>query len=312
MCKRRESSFLTYLFQMDKKLLHGAHTALITPMKDGSVSYADLERLVNAQLSSGISGLVPCGTTGESPTLSEEEHLQVIKNTVEIVDGKIPVIAGTGANSTQEALELTQKADQAGADAFLLVAPYYNKPSQEGLIAHFSALAESTEKPIILYSIPSRCGIEISTNTIARLYEKYPNVCALKEAGGRSSKVSESVGSLDSNFVVLSGDDGLTLPFMACGAKGVISVASNIIPNEVSQLVELAIKDNYKQAREIHAKNYSFFCDIFMEPNPVPIKTLLQLKGIIQSAEARLPLTPPTASNFELLKEIAHNLELKI
>ena len=310
MCKRRESSFLTYLLQMDKKLLHGAHTALITPMKDGAVSYTDLESLVNAQLSSGISGIVPCGTTGESPTLSDEEHLQVIKNTINIVDGKIPVIAGTGANSTKEALELTQKADQAGADAFLLVAPYYNRPSQDGLIAHFSALAECTEKPIILYSIPSRCGIEISTNTIAALYEKYPNVCALKEAGGHSAKVSESVCALDADFVVLSGDDGLTLPFMASGAKGVISVASNMIPKAVSQLVEFALRDNYNQARDIHLKNYQFFTDIFIEPNPVPIKTLLHLKGLIQSAEVRLPLTPPSASNFQLLKGIAENLTL--
>lgn len=310
MCIRRESSFLTYLFQMDKKLLHGAHTALITPMKDGTVSYADLESLVNAQLSSEISGIVPCGTTGESPTLSASEHLQVIKNTVKIVDGKIPVIAGTGANSTNEALELTQKADQAGADAFLLVAPYYNKPSQDGLIAHFSAIAECTEKPIILYSIPSRCGIEISTHTITILYEKYPHICALKEAGGRSAKVSESVCALDSNFVVLSGDDGLTLPFMASGAKGVISVASNIIPDEVSKLVDLALKDNYHQALEIHLKNYKFFSDIFIEPNPVPIKTLLFLKGLIESAEVRLPLTPATDGNLQLLKEIAAELTL--
>ena len=295
---------------MDKKLLHGAHTALITPMKDGAVSYADLESLVNAQLSSGISGVVPCGTTGESPTLSREEHLQVIKSTVEIVDKKIPVIAGTGANSTQEALELTQKADQAGADAFLLVAPYYNKPSQEGLFAHFSALAECTEKPIVLYSIPSRCGIEISTFTVAKLYEKYPNICALKEAGGRSSKVSETACAVDENFVILSGDDGLTLPFMACGAKGVISVASNIIPSTVAKLVNLALQGNYLKARELHLEQFQFFSDIFIEPNPVPIKTLLHFKGIIETAEVRLPLTPPSANNITLLQKIAQNLNI--
>ena len=157
---------------MDKKLLHGAHTALVTPMKDGEVSYADLENLVGAQLSSKISGVIPCGTTGESPTLSSEEHLQVIRSTIKSVNGQIPVIAGTGANSTEEALELTKNSDKAGADAFLSVAPYYNKPSQEGLWAHFSKIAECTDKPIILYSIPSRCGIEISTEIVSRLYEK--------------------------------------------------------------------------------------------------------------------------------------------
>jgi 4-hydroxy-tetrahydrodipicolinate synthase len=310
MCKRRELSFLAYLFQMDKKLLHGAHTALITPMKDGSVSYTDLECLVNAQLSSGISGVVPCGTTGESPTLSEDEHLQVIKSTIEIVDKKIPVIAGTGANSTQEALELTQKADAIGADAFLLVAPYYNKPSQDGLFAHFSKLAECTEKPIVLYSIPSRCGIEISTSTVARLYEKYPNICALKEAGGRSAKVSETACAVDEDFIILSGDDGLTLPFIACGAKGVISVASNIIPETVSNLVKLAIDGNFTEAQKIHLENFQFFSDIFIEPNPVPIKTLLHCKEMIQSAEVRLPLTPPSEQNLKFLQEMAKKLNI--
>lgn len=306
--QKREWFFLAYLFQMDKKLLHGAHTALVTPMKDGKVSYTDLQRLLNAQLASDISGVVPCGTTGESPTLSDQEHLQVIKSTVEVLNGKIPVIAGTGANSTQEALELTKKADQAGADAFLLVAPYYNKPSQEGLFAHFSALAECTEKPIVLYSIPSRCGIEISTSTISRLYEKHPNICALKEAGGRSAKVSETVCALGDEFIVLSGDDGLTLPFIACGAKGVISVASNIIPNIVANLVNLALNDNYSEARMLHLKNFQLFNDIFIEPNPVPIKTLMHQNNLISSSEVRLPLTQPTKENLLLLEKISQNI----
>ena len=248
---------------MDKKLLLGAHTALITPMKDRAVSYEDLESLVAGQLNSGISGVVPCGTTGESPTLSKEEHLQVIRETVSQVDGRIPVIAGTGANSTREAIHLTEEADKAGADGFLLVAPYYNKPSQEGLLAHFGALAERTQKPIVLYSIPSRCGIEISTSTVARLHERFPHVCALKEAGGRSSKVSETVCALGEDFVTLSGDDGLTLPFMACGAKGVISVASNLVPSVVCELVQLALSGDYEQARRIHIEHYRLFNDLF-------------------------------------------------
>lgn len=293
---------------MDKKLLHGVHTALITPMKDGKVSYGDLENLISKQIDGNVSGLVPCGTTGESPTLCKDEHLEVIRQTIGMANGKVPVIAGTGANSTQEALFLTENADQAGADAFLIVAPYYNKPSQEGLFAHFSAIAKRTEKPIVLYSIPSRCGIEISTDTVNRLRENHPHICALKEAGGRSSKVSETVVALDSDFTVLSGDDGLTLPFMACGAKGVVSVASNLIPQKVVSLVSLALQGKFIDAQKIHLENYNFFTDIFCEPNPVPIKTLLHLKNVISSAEVRLPLSPVSASNKQLLEKIASDL----
>ena len=293
---------------MDKNLLHGVHTALITPMKDGEVSYADLEKLISMQIAGNVSGLVPCGTTGESPTLSKDEHIEVIQKTIDITQGNLPVIAGTGANSTKEALFLTEKADNAGADAFLVVAPYYNKPSQEGLFQHFSQIAERTEKPIVLYSIPSRCGIEISTQTVLRLRDKFPHVCALKEAGGRSSKVSETVVSLDSDFTVLSGDDGLSLPFIACGAKGVVSVASNLIPKTVVSLVAEAMNGRFSEAREIHLENYQFFTDIFCEPNPVPIKTLMHLKGIISSPEVRLPLCPLMPSNMELLKEISLSL----
>ena len=293
---------------MDKKLLHGVHTALITPMKDGKVSYGDLENLISKQIDGNVSGLVPCGTTGESPTLCKDEHLEVIRQTIGIANGKVPVIAGTGANSTQEALFLTENADQAGADAFLIVAPYYNKPSQEGLFAHFSEIAKRTEKPIVLYSIPSRCGIEISTDTVKRLRENHPHICALKEAGGRSSKVSETVVALDSDFTVLSGDDGLTLPFMACGAKGVVSVASNLIPQKVVSLVSLALEGKFIDAQNIHLENYNFFTDIFCEPNPVPIKTLLHLKNVISSAEVRLPLSPVSDSNKQMLEKIASDL----
>ena len=293
---------------MDKNLLHGVHTALITPMKDGEVSYGDLENLISKQIDGNVSGLVPCGTTGESPTLCKDEHLEVIRQTIGMANGKVPVIAGTGANSTQEALFLTENADQAGADAFLIVAPYYNKPSQEGLFAHFSEIAKRTEKPIVLYSIPSRCGIEISTDTVKRLRENHPHICALKEAGGRSSKVSETVVALDSDFTVLSGDDGLTLPFMACGAKGVVSVASNLIPQKVVSLVSLALQGKFVDAQKIHLENYNFFTDIFCEPNPVPIKTLLHLKNVISSAEVRLPLSPVSASNKQLLEKIASDL----
>ena len=295
---------------MDKNRLHGVHTALVTPMLDGAVAYADLERLIERQLETDVSGIVPCGTTGESPTLSESEHLQVIRTCIDGANGKSLVIAGTGANSTTEALSLTQAADDAGADAFLLVAPYYNKPSQEGLFAHFSALAESTEKPIVLYSIPSRCGIEISTEVVCRLREKYPHVCALKEAGGRSSKVSETLISIDENFVVLSGDDGLTLPFMACGAKGVVSVASNLVPELVTEMVNLALVGDYERARKIHLSNYQLFTDLFCEPNPVPVKTLMQMKGLIESSEVRSPLIAASSANHDLLKGLGSKLSI--
>jgi 4-hydroxy-tetrahydrodipicolinate synthase len=277
-------------------------------MKDGEVSYGDLENLISKQIDGNVSGLVPCGTTGESPTLCKDEHIEVIRQTIGMANGKVPVIAGTGANSTQEALFLTENADKVGADAFLIVAPYYNKPSQEGLFAHFTEIAKRTEKPIVLYSIPSRCGIEISTDTVKRLRDSHPHICALKEAGGRSSKVSETVVALDSDFTVLSGDDGLTLPFMACGAKGVVSVASNLIPQKVVSLVSLALEGKFIDAQKIHLENYNFFTDIFCEPNPVPIKTLLHLKKIISSAEVRLPLSPASSSNQQLLEKIASDL----
>ena len=293
---------------MDKNRLHGVHTALVTPMLDGVVAYKDLERLIIRQAEAGVSSIVPCGTTGESPTLSESEHLQVIKTCIDVVRGDTSVIAGTGANSTSEALALTKSADEAGADAFLLVAPYYNKPSQEGLFAHFRALAEVTEKPIVLYSIPSRCGIEISTDTVCRLRDKFPHVMALKEAGGQSAKVSETISRIDRDFVVLSGDDGLTLPFMSCGAQGVVSVASNLVPEVVLELVNHALNGDYLKAREIHLSNYNLFTDLFCEPNPVPVKILMQFAGMIESAEVRLPLTPPSASNLNLLKEIASRI----
>jgi len=293
---------------MDKNRLHGVHTALVTPMLDGKVAYKDLERLIIRQAEAGVSSIVPCGTTGESPTLSESEHLQVIKTCIDVVRGDTSVIAGTGANSTSEALALTKSADEAGADAFLLVAPYYNKPSQEGLFAHFRALAEVTEKPIVLYSIPSRCGIEISTDTVCRLRDKFPHVMALKEAGGQSAKVSETISRIDRDFVVLAGDDGLTLPFMSCGAQGVVSVASNLVPEVVLELVNHALNGDYLKAREIHLSNYNLFTDLFCEPNPVPVKILMQFAGMIESAEVRLPLTPPSASNLNLLKEIASRI----
>jgi 4-hydroxy-tetrahydrodipicolinate synthase len=295
---------------MDKNRLKGTHTALISPMLDGKVNFADLERHVERQIASGINGLVPCGTTGESPTLSPEEHQRVVEVTVKASAGRTPVIAGTGANSTAEALHLTKAADKAGADAFLLVAPYYNKPSQEGLLAHFGAIAEITEKPIVLYSIPSRCGIEISTSTVARLYEKHPHICAIKEAGGRSAKVSDTAVALGSDYVILSGDDALTLPFMACGASGVISVASNIYPAPVAKMVDLAEANDFDAARKMHLEYLRVFGELFIEPNPVPAKFVMKTLGMIESDEVRLPLCNLQPENSERLAQLVKDFPL--
>ena len=288
----------------------GTYTALATPFKNNEVDYDDLASLIDHQIKGGISGLVSVGTTGESPTLSHEEHLSTIKATVDLAKGTVPVYAGTGSNSTSEAIELTQKADKAGVDGFLLVAPYYNKPSQDGLFAHFSAIAEVTDKPIILYSIPSRCGIEISVEVTAKLYEKYQHVCCMKAAEGSCDKVAQYVKALGNEFSVLSGDDGLTLPFMTCGAKGVISVASNLIPSPLVEMVNAANNNDYASAHTLFLKYYHFFNAIFLEPNPVPIKYCLKQAGILHSDAVRLPLSPLTEDTKKVLDSLLKEFQL--
>jgi 4-hydroxy-tetrahydrodipicolinate synthase len=280
----------------------GTYTAIVTPFRRGAVAYDELRKLVNFQIKGGISGLVPVGTTGESPTVSHEEHLDIIRGTVEAARGRVPVIAGTGSNSTREAIDMTRNADVAGADGFLQVAPYYNRPTQEGLFQHFARVAEVTEKPIILYSIPGRCGIEISVKVIERLRAKFPHVAHIKEAGGSVDRVDQIISAMGDAVTVLSGDDSLTLPFMAVGAKGVISVASNLYPREVGKLVALALAHDYPRARALHRKLYPVFKSIFIESNPAPIKLAMARAGIIGSDEVRLPLsTLTTASRATLL-----------
>lgn len=293
---------------MNTNQFSGVFTALATPMQDGAIAYNDLESLVAHQLAGGIDGLVSVGTTGESPTLDNDEHIEVIRATVAAAGGKVPVYAGTGSNSTTEAVELTRAAEAAGADGFLVVAPYYNKPSQEGLFLHFSKIAEVTEKPIILYSIPSRCGIEISVDVTARLYEKYPHVCCMKAAEGSCDKVTEYVRALGPDYAVMSGDDGLTLPFMSAGATGVISVASNLIVSPLVQMVAAANANDYASARATFLKYYPLFKAIFLEPNPVPIKYALKQAGIIGSDEVRPPLSPLTDATKSTLDALIAKL----
>ncbi|MGB0413438.1 MAG: 4-hydroxy-tetrahydrodipicolinate synthase [Coraliomargarita sp.] len=295
---------------MNTNQFSGVFTALATPMRDGAVAYDDLDTLIAHQLAGGIDGLVSVGTTGESPTLDTPEHLDVIRATVKAAAGKVPVYAGTGSNSTAEAVELTREAEAAGADGFLVVAPYYNKPSQEGLFLHFSQIAEVTEKPIILYSIPGRCGIEISVDVTARLYEKYPHVCCMKAAEGSCEKVIDYVRTLGPDYAVMSGDDGLTLPFMSAGATGVISVASNLVVAPLVKMVADANAGNYCAARETFLKYYPLFKAIFLDPNPVPIKYALKQAGIIGSEEVRMPLSPITEQTKAVLDPLLTELGL--
>jgi 4-hydroxy-tetrahydrodipicolinate synthase len=267
----------------------GTYTAIVTPFRKGALDEPALERLIRAQIKNGVDGLVPAGTTGESPTLSYKEHIQLIRLTVQFAAGKTKVLAGTGGNSTEEAIYLTQEAEKAGADGSLQVAPYYNKPTQEGLFQHFREIARATRLPIILYSIPGRCGIEISVPTVQRLCESCDNIIGIKEAGGNPDRVGQLRNALGRRFEILSGDDSLTVPFMAVGAQGVISVASNVIPREVVKMVKAFASGDLAGAQKLHLKFFPLFKDLFIETNPIPVKAALAMLGMI-AEEYRLPL----------------------
>jgi len=282
------------------KNLTGTYTAIVTPFKNGQLDVPALEKLIQFQIKGGVDGIVPVGTTGESATVSYEEHIEIIRLAVKCAAGRVLVVAGTGGNSTSEAVYLTQEAEKAGADASLQVAPYYNKPSQEGLFQHFRAVASATKLPLMLYSIPGRCGIEIGVDTVKRLAEACPNIVAIKEAGGNADRVSQLRAALGPKFIILSGDDSLTLPFMSVGAQGVVSVASNIIPKAVSTMVRAYAAGDVKAAQKLHAKNYPIFKDLFLETNPVPVKAALVMMGMM-TEEYRLPLVPMSTANREKL-----------
>ncbi|MDR1304771.1 MAG: 4-hydroxy-tetrahydrodipicolinate synthase [Verrucomicrobiales bacterium] len=281
-------------------MFEGTITALVTPFKNEQVDAAAFTVLIERQIAAGIDGLVPAGTTGESPTLTHDEHLRVIALAVRGAAGRTKVIAGTGSNSTSEAIEYTREAEKLGADAALLVAPYYNKPTQEGVYRHFMAVANSTALPLVLYSIPGRCGIEIGVETVARLAADAKNIVAIKESGGNVDRVSKLRQALPDTFTILSGDDGLTLPFMSVGARGVISVASNLFPVGVKALVDAARAGDLVAAEKIHRRYYPAFCDLFIESNPAPVKTALAAQGWM-SDTVRLPLAPLSAANRERL-----------
>jgi 4-hydroxy-tetrahydrodipicolinate synthase len=279
----------------------GTFTALVTPFIDGKVDEAAFTRLVEDQVVAGIDGLIPVGTTGESATLSMEEHLRVIELTVKIVKHRVKVYAGTGSNSTTEAIYLTQEAKKLGVDGLLIVSPYYNKPSQAGIFAHYSALAEATWLPIITYSVPGRTGSEIGVDTMASLALKHPNIVAIKEAGGSIERFSALRQALPDNVSILSGDDSMTLPALAVGATGVISVASNLVPKLVGDLVRTFLAGRAKEAEEMHRRLYPLFRDLFIEPNPVPVKSALARQGWMTD-DVRLPLVPLQPANRDRLE----------
>ena len=288
----------------------GTHTALITPFRDGKLDREAFQALIERQVAAGVTGIVPVGTTGESPTLGEEEHLEVIKAAIEFAAGRVMVIAGTGANSTSEAIHLTQAAQAAGADASLQVCPYYNKPSQEGLYQHYKQVAENTDLPIMLYSIPGRSVIEIAIDTVARLASDCPNIKANKEAGGSVDRVNQLIQAVPEGFDILSGDDPLTLPFMSCGAVGLVSVASNLVPEVMVSLVQSCLDGDYTKAFEIQKKYYPLFTGIMgLDTNPVPIKSAVALQGHC-TPEIRLPLVPLADEKTETLKSLMQSFDL--
>jgi 4-hydroxy-tetrahydrodipicolinate synthase len=286
----------------------GTYTALVTPFCKDQVDETSLRELVEWQVEQGVDGIVPVGTTGESPTLSVREHLRVIELVVEVARKRVKVLAGTGANSTTEAIELTKGAEDVGADGSLQVAPYYNKPTQEGLFRHFQAIAAATKLPLILYSIPGRCGIEISVDTCTRLEANCPTIVGIKEAGGTPERVSQLRSAIP-KFTILSGDDSLTLPFMAVGAEGVISVASNVAPREVVHMVKAFEQGKLGAAQKLHLQLYSLFKELFIETNPIPVKAALAMMGKIEE-EYRLPLCKMSSANRKKLEDTLKELKL--
>lgn len=283
-------------------MFEGVYTALVTPFRDGAIDERALQELVEIQISAGVHGLVPCGSTGESATLSHAEHRRVVEIVVKQCRGRVPVIAGTGSNSTQEAIELTLHAKAAGADGALLISPYYNKPMQHGIVSHYAAIAEKTGLPLIVYNIPGRTASNILPETMQKLAE-IKQVVAVKEASGNLDQMAHVLALCPKSFTVLSGDDSLTLPLLALGGKGVISTSSNLVPSEMVGIFNAFEKGDVARAREIHFRLLPIFDVLFCETNPIPIKAALELRGLI-TGEIRLPLTPLTAPNRERLQAV--------
>jgi 4-hydroxy-tetrahydrodipicolinate synthase len=283
-------------------MFSGTFTALITPFKNGEVDVEALEGLVEFQIEHGVNGLVPCGTTGETPALSEEEDRVVVETVVRVAAGRVPVVAGTGSNSTEMAIKYTKMAKEVGADGSLQVAPYYNKPTQEGLFRHFATIAESTDLPLILYNIPGRTSVTISAETMARLAE-IPNIVGVKDSTLSMNMISDIKRGCGEEFDILSGDDPMTLPLIALGGVGAISVASNVAPGAVSDMVGALLEGDWERGRELHYELLPLFRALFVETNPIPVKTAASLLGLC-SDEMRLPMIPLSGENLRILQRV--------
>ncbi|AQS59319.1 4-hydroxy-tetrahydrodipicolinate synthase [Desulforamulus ferrireducens] len=285
-------------------------TAMVTPFNaDLSVNYNQAKKLARYLVENGSDGLVVCGTTGESPTLAKEEKIALFKAVVEEVGGKAAVVAGTGSYDTASSIALTKEAEKVGCDGVMLVAPYYNKPSQEGLYRHFKAIAESTSLPVVLYNIPGRTGINVLPTTVKRLAEDVPNIVAIKEAAGSIDQVSELKRLLPEDFAIYSGDDSMTLPMLSLGAKGIISVASHVAGKQIQEMIDAFSSGNTTLAANLHKRLFPLFKGLFITTNPVPVKTALNLKGIAVGS-VRLPLVEATAAEVDSIKNLMQSLEL--
>ena len=290
-------------------MFKGTYTAIVTPFKNGQIDEDGFRKLIDFQIAGGVDGIVPVGTTGEAATLDYDEHLRVIEIAVQQAKGRCKIIAGTGSNSTREAIELTQKAEKLGIDCALLASPYYNKPTQEGIYRHYRAIGESSSLSLMLYNVPGRTAGEIGIETCARLARDCETIVAIKEAGGSTDRVSALKNVLPPEFAILSGDDSMTLPFMAVGAVGVVSVASNIIPKPITELVNNFLGERPTDAMRVHLRYFQLFKDLFLESNPIPVKTALNLMGMID-AEFRLPLCEMSTANREQLSRTLRALKL--
>jgi 4-hydroxy-tetrahydrodipicolinate synthase len=298
--KRRSDNFIR-TSSWRREMFSGTFTALVTPFRNDEVDVEALESMVEFQIQHGVSGLVPCGTTGETPAMSEAEDRVVVETVVRVANGRVPVVAGTGSNSTDMAIKYTRMAQEEGADGSLQVAPYYNKPTQEGLFRHFAAIAESTDLPLILYNIPGRTSVTISAETMARLAE-IPNIVGVKDSTLSMNMISDVISLCGEEFDVLSGDDPMTLPLISLGGVGVISVASNVAPGAVSDMVNALLSGDFERGRELHYELLPLFRALFVETNPIPVKTAASLLGLC-SDEMRLPLIPMGGENLRLLQE---------
>lgn len=293
---------------MAKRVFQGSLVALVTPFRDGKVDEAKLKELVEFQIAGGTDAIVPCGTTGESPTLDHDEHNRVVDQVVQAVNRRIPVVAGTGSNSTAEAISLTKHAKQAGADAALVVLPYYNKPTQKGLMEHCRAIADAVDLPLILYNIPGRTGVNMLPDTVAQLAD-HPNIVGMKEATGDIVQMTQDIVLCGDKLSFLSGDDTLTLPLMSVGGRGVISVVANIVPKDVADMTHAFLNGDWKRARELHLKLFPLSQAMFIETNPIPVKTALAMMGKIRE-EWRLPLCAMTEANRKKLEAALRNYGL--